>query len=255
MLGWQIFVHSVRMVFGNLKQAFQISLVPALVGLMVVIALGVVFGISFEDISTEPNGLPDAATPASIFGFLLSVFACILAIMIWIVVSWHRFVLLEEYPSGFLPDFKTDRVLAYLGRLLMLIVLGLVIMIPAIFVIALLSSAAAIVGILAWLALVVGLTILFYRVSPILPDAAVGGTLRLSEAWRATAGSEGAIIVLVIVSFLFQILIQVVTSLLLFIPIIGFLIVILASMLIVPLVNVSILTTLYGVFIEKRQLS
>ncbi len=255
MLGWQIFVHSVRMVFGNLKQAVQISLVPALVGAVIVIVLTVVFGISFEDISTEPNGLPDAAAPASILGFFMSVFACILAIMIWIVVSWHRFVLLEEYPSGFLPEFKTDRILAYFGRLVMLIVLGIVVMVPAVLVIAMVSSAAAIIGILAWLAFVLTVTVCFYRVSPILPDAAIGGTLKLSEAWRATAGSNGAILALVLVSFLFQVLIQFVMSLLLFIPIIGFLVVVFASMLIVPLINVSILTTLYGVFIEKRALT
>ncbi len=255
MQGLEIFVHSVKMVLRNLKQALQISLVPALIGGMIVIALSVLFGISFEDISTEPNGLPDAASSGAIAGFLLSVLLSIFTIMLWIVVSWHRFVLLEEYPVGFLPAFRSDRVLAYFGRLLMLMLLAAVAMIPAMFVVGMLGQAPAVVGILVWFLVVVLLTVAFYRVSPILPGAAIGRNLKLSEAWQATAGAEGAIVLLVILSALFQMLLQFLASILLFVPIIGPLVVVFAMMLVVPLINVSILTTIYGVFIEKRELS
>jgi hypothetical protein len=255
MLGLEIFVHSVKMVLRNLKEALQISLVPALIGGVIMIALVFVFGISFEDLSTETNGLPDAADPTSVVVFILCALFVFLAIMLWIVVSWHRFVLLEEYPEGFIPTFRSDRVLAYFGRILMLIVLGAVAMIPAMFVIGMMTQASAIMGILVWFATIIVLTVAFYRASPILPAAAIGHSLKLSEAWRATSGATGAIILLVILSLLFQTLLQFLASLLLFVPIIGFLIVIFATMLIVPLINVSVLTTMYGVFIEKRDLS
>lgn len=117
------------------------------------------------------------------------------------------------------------------------------------------AQTSVLMGVLLWVALVIVLSIGFYRASPILPGAAIGKSLTLSEAWQSTAGASGAIAVLVILSVLFQTLLQFLSSLLLFIPIIGVLIVVFANMLIVPLINVSILTTIYGVFIEKRELA
>jgi hypothetical protein len=255
MLAFEIFMHSIKMVLRNLKQAIQITLIPALIGFLVIVAFSLLFGISFEDISTEPNGLPDAASPGAVTAFLFCVVASLFAIMVWITVSWHRFVLLEEYPAGFLPAFRSDRMLAYIGRMVMLALLGAVIMIPAMLVIGFLTQASAVMGILAWLLVVVGLSVAFYRVSPIMPAAAIGEPLKLSDAWRATDGANGTIIGLVVLSVLFQLLLQLVSAVVLLVPVVGVLVVIFASMLIVPLINVSILTTIYGVFIEKRALS
>lgn len=255
MLGFEIFVHSVKMVLRNLKQALQISVVPAFIGGVILIGLVLVFDISFEDISTEPNGASDAASVGAILGFLISALICMFGVMLWIVVSWHRFVLLEEYPSGIIPPLRVDRILSYFGHLLMLIVLLVVALIPAGLVIGVLSQVSALVSFVVWAAMVLLLATVFYRLTPILPGAAIGRPLTIAEAWKATSGANGAIIVLLVVSLLFQIALQLLASLLLFVPIIGALIVFFASMLIVPLINVSILTTMYGVFIEKRQLS
>jgi len=243
------------MVLRNLKQALQISLVPALIGGAVVYALTYVFGISFDDLSNGTSALPEGVSPVSFLGFALCFLIAILATILWIIVSWHRFVLLEEYPTGFVPVFRSDRVLAYFGRLLMLILLGMLAAIPGIVVIGMLAQASVAIGIVAWIALIICLTVVFYRVSPILPSAAIGNPLKLSDAWQSTQGASGAIVVVVILSALFQMLLQILSALLLFIPVIGSLIVIFAFMLIVPLINVSILTTIYGVFVEKRALS
>ncbi|WP_425084076.1 hypothetical protein [Ruegeria profundi] len=255
MLAFEIFMHSIKMVLRNLKQAIQITLIPALIGGLVIIAFSLLFGISFEDISTEPNGLPDAASPGAVTAFLFCVLASLFAIMVWIVVSWHRFVLLEEYPAGFLPAFRSDRMLAYIGRMVMLALLGVIVLIPTMLVIGFLTQASAAMGILAWLLVVVGLSVAFYRVSPIMPAAAIGEPLKLTDAWRATDGANGTIVALVVLLVLFQMGLQLLFAILLIIPVIGALVVVFASMLIVPLINVSILTTFYGVFIEKRALS
>ncbi len=255
MLGLEIFVHSVRMVLRNLKQALQISVVPALIGGFLAIGLFFLFGIPFEEFNSETNGFPEGVTAASFTGFLLCLMAVVFGVMLWIVVSWHRFVLLEEYPSGLVPPFRFDRVLAYFGRLLMLGLIALIIMIPGALIMGMMAQSSVALGILVWLGLIIFLTIGFYRASPILPGAAIGKPIKLSEAWQATSGASGAIALLVVLSILFQILLQLLASLLLFVPIIGVLIVLFASMLIVPLINVSILTTIYGVFIEKRELA
>lgn len=255
MLGLEILVHSVKMVLRNLKQALQISVVPALIGGLLVIGLFFLFGIPFEEFDSETNGFPEGVTAVSFAGFLLCLVVVIFGVMLWIVVSWHRFVLLEEYPTGLVPPFRFDRVLAYFGRLLMLCLIAFVIMIPAVLIMGMMAQASAALGILVWVALVIFLTIGFYRASPILPGAAIGKPLKLSEAWQATSGANGAIVLLVILSILLQLLLQLLASLLLFVPVVGVLIVLFASMLVVPLINVSILTTIYGVFIERRQLS
>ncbi len=255
MLGLEIFVHSVKMVLRNLTQALQISVVPALIGGFLAIGLFFLFGVPFEEFNSETNGFPEGVTAASFTGFLLCLMAVVFGVMLWIVVSWHRFVLLEEYPSGLVPPFRFDRVLAYFGRLLMLGLIALIIMIPGALIMGMMAQSSVALGILVWLGLIIFLTIGFYRASPILPGAAIGKPIKLSEAWQATSGASGAIALLVVLSILFQILLQLLASLLLFVPIIGVLIVLFASMLIVPLINVSILTTIYGVFIEKRELA
>ncbi len=255
MLGLEILVHSVKMVIRNLKQALQISVVPALIGGLLAIALFFLFGIPFEEFDSETTGFPEGVTAASFTGFMLCLMVVVLGVMLWIIVSWHRFVLLEEYPTGLVPPFRFDRVLAYFGRLLMLCLIALVIMLPAMLVMGLMAQASAALGILVWVALVIFLTIGFYRASPILPGAAIGKPIKLSEAWQATSGASGAIALLVVLSILLQLLLQLLASLLLFVPVIGVLIVLFSSMLVIPLINVSILTTIYGVYIEKRELS
>lgn len=255
MLGLEIFVHSVKMVLRNLKEAMQVSLVPALMGSVAAVLLFFLFDNPQKQFADATASSPDPAAVATILGFLFCLLIVMLVVMLWIVVSWHRFVLLEEYPTGMFPPFRFDRVLAYFGRLLMLGVLALILYFPASLIMGAMAQTSVLVGILFWLALVIFLSIGFYRVSPILPGAAIGKTLTLSQAWQSTAGASGAIAVLVILSVLFQMLLQFLSSLLLFIPIIGVLIVVFANMLIVPLINVSILTTIYGVFIEKRELA
>ncbi len=255
MLGLEIFVHSVRMVLRNLKQALQISVLPALIGGVLAVGLFFLFDIPFEEFDSETDGFPPGVTAGSFAGFLLSLIAVVFSIMLWIVVSWHRFVLLEEYPTGLVPPFRFDRVLAYFGRLFMLGLLAMVIIIPGGIVMSFMAQASVALGILFWIALIIFLSIGFYRVSPILPAAAIGKPIKLSEAWQATSGANGAILLLLILTVLFQLVLQLSASVLLFVPMIGVLIVLFASMLIVPLINVSILTTMYGVFIEKRELS
>ncbi len=255
MLGLEIFVHSVKMVLRNLKQALQISVVPAVLGGALIIALFFVFNVPLEAFEDSEHGLPSGVNPGSFLVFILCVLAVFLGAVFWIIVSWHRFVLLEEFPSGFLPPFRFDRILAYFGRLVLLGLLGVIAFLPASFIIGAVAQSSVAVSIVVMLGFVLLLSVAFYRLSPILPAAAIGKSLSFSEAWAATTGAGGAIVVLFIVATLFQLLIQFVGGLLIIIPVVGPLILIFVAMLVLPLINVSILTTMYGVFIEKRELS
>lgn len=255
MLGLEIFVHSVRMVLRNLKQALQISVVPALIGGVLVFGLFYLFDIPFEDFDSGTTGFPAGVTSGSLAMFLVCVLAVAMIVVFWIVVSWHRFVLLEEYPSGVLPPFRFDRILAYFGRVLLLGILAIIVMLPASLISGGVMQASVVIGFVFWIVMVAFLWIGFYRLSPMLPGAAIGKPVTLPEAWQATAGVNGQILLLVILSLMFQFLMQFLAGLLMFIPIVGLIVVILLVMLILPLINVSILTTMYGVFIEKRDLA
>ncbi len=250
MLGWQIFMHSVRMVFGNLKQVLQITLGPAIVATALLIGLFFVLDVPLDQLdadSTEPSG--------SVVLFFLCLAVIFIVTMFWIAVSWHRFILLEEYPRGLFPTFRFDRILAYLGRL---ILIGLLVALVALAFVPLSFLATATGGRVLALIAMVGFSIFvfiaFYRLSIILPAAAIGRPLTLGQAWAGTVGSSGAIIVLVIVGAIFHMLIQFVISALAFVPILGALLALFFGTLVLPMVNVSILTTMFGVFVEKREL-
>lgn len=253
MLGWQIFAHSVRMVIGNLKQVLQITFGPSLVATAVIVALFFVLDVPLDQLNTTTGELPAGVSSGSVIGFLVGFMVVIFVTMFWIVVSWHRFVLLEEYPRGIFPTFRFDRILAYFGRVLLLGILMAIAFLPAGAVLSALGGGA--LSVVFVIVLVVFLIIGFYRLSIILPAAAIGQPLTLGQAWNNTAGAGGAIIVLLLVSFVFQVVVQLVFTALAFIPVLGVLLSLFFGVLVLPLINVSILTTMYGVFVEKRQLT
>ncbi|MDA7963751.1 hypothetical protein [Ruegeria sp.] len=252
MLGWKIFAHSVRMVFGNLQQVLQITVGPALIGAVAIVAIFMALGIPPEVFETSQTGFPEGVSTGSFLMFLFSAIAVILVIMFWIAVSWHRFILLEEYPSGILPTFRFDRILAYFGRLLLLGLMLIIGYFPAGMVLSAVGGGLALGLIIIY---VLFLLVCFYRLSIILPAAAIGHPITLAEAWNSTRETGGAILLMLLVAFVFQLIVQFLFTLLAFIPILGPLLSVFLGTLVLPMINVSILTTMYGIFIEKRELT
>ncbi|MBY6140171.1 hypothetical protein KUV26_12050 [Leisingera daeponensis] len=255
MKGWAIFKHSVRMVLRNLNYAVRIATGPVLIGVAVVFALLASAGLPMT-LMGDQQALSQALAAGSFGLTLLAVFLTIVAVQIWVFVSWHRFVLLEEYPSGLLPAFRGDRMLAYVGNALLIFLVALAVMIPAGVIAALVGGIAGEGG-AAVIALVIILFALFtavaiYRLTPILPAAAIGQPLKLRDAWDKTRGTTGTIMLLVVLLGLFNVLLQVVVdlSMAVFAPL-GIVFLILAT-LVATLVNVSVVTTFYGHYVEGR---
>lgn len=254
MLGWNIFVHSLRMVFGNLLQVLQIVVGPALIATAAIIGLFALSGIPLEAFDENSTGLPPGVNTGAFILFLIALVLVMFFTMGWIAVAWHRFILLEEYPRGIFPAFLFDRILAYFGRGLMLVILMMIAYLPMGLVLAMLGENLVPVSATLTVIYTVFLVVCFYRVSIILPAAAIGKPITIGEAWNNTAGIGGAVIVLVLVSILFQFLVQLAVGFLAIIPVLGILVALFFGTLILPMINVSILTTMYGVFIEKREL-
>jgi hypothetical protein len=255
--GWLIFSHSARLVLRNWKEALQIGLVP--IGLVVAVGL-VSLGRDFLTMvfSGGPTVMSDdVAALAGVGVKLVLVWIFGLFMMLSVVVNWHRFVLLEAYPSGWLPPFHAALVLGYFGRIIMLVLIVTAAMVPLAIVAALLDGGTGGPGVITGLVVTgAGLFfgIAFYRVAAILPAGAIGRPITLGQAWQATQGSTTTIVMLVLVLFAVNLVLQMGVALLMlvFVPL-G----ILAAMtttVFLGLVSVSVLTTFYGVYIEGRSI-
>lgn len=250
MKGWLIFKHAFGMVLRNWREALQIGLVPAL--LVVAFSVVVLRSAAVELFQgVNPEDMDYVFSRPQVVSGVLVVWLVAMVSMLWIIVNWHRFVLLEEFPTGWLPPFRLGPVLGYLGRIILLGVLALLFMIP-VGMVAGLFLVIPVLGVVALGAMYIFLAIALYRVVVILPACAVEKPVSLSTAFNATKGANFDIFILMLVSFGVNILLQlVVLAVSAIVPLLGALVSI-PVFLALSLVNVSVLTTFYGHYIEGR---
>lgn len=262
MISWNIFTHSVRQVFGNLRGALQVS------GILYIISNAAVYffgGDIMFDREKMQQMMMDGTMPwgTVAIGFIIAIIAAI-----WTVIAWHRYILLNE-TATILPAFKGREMLTYFGKgvLLMLILIPL----GAVF--------GAIVGILAGtiataamsgdgpnMALIAGVTaittiavlipiaVIGYRLSVLFPSAALGIPMGFGAAWGKMVGQNKMLIALalitVVVSLFFSIpafvLDETSPLLMAYNFVLGW---------VQMIVGASIVTTLYGHFVEGRPLA
>ena len=173
---------------------------------------------------------------------------------LWVAVAWHRFVLLEER-GGSLPTFHGSRMFAYFV-VIFLMMIGLALGAGA---------AGAIAGIalsnitplfvLAMLAIAVATLWAFYRLSPLLPAAALGESMGVKQAWEATASISGAVLGAALLLILFALLCGGAAML------VWFQVNILIGVILMgvvqwayTMVGISVLTTIYGIAVEGRNI-
>jgi hypothetical protein len=128
-------------------------------------------------------------------------------------------------------------------------------LVPASFIFAALASNAFGLATASFVIFTVIAYYLFYRISLVLPAVAIGAPLTLKEAWRATSDTGAALILLVLLAFGFSLLAQGVSALLGFAPTLQLIFSIAVEIGLVAMINISILTTLYGVLVERRDLA
>lgn len=96
---------------------------------------------------------------------------------------------------------------------------------------------------------------LAYRVSPALPAAAIGKRMTLGDAWFETKGHGGALLLVAVLSAVFSALLRVPTHLVL--PAVAAPVLWIWTVLAMwarIMVGISLLTTIYGHYVEKRPL-
>jgi len=264
MQSWKIFTHSLRMIFDNLGAVLKISAVLYIAQFIVVSY----FMLSYGNVLQEFNEFSQNADPARIApeipaGFASSMLLTVgifLVTSMWIAVMWHRYILSNECLTTFLPPFHPSEIIAYLGKTILLGLIMVVVYTGTLLI------AGLVIGILApvlsqsildfLFGAVLGTSVLYfsYRFSPVLPGAALAKPIKFREAWVKTAPASGVILLLAVIIVAFTQLVQIPS---LFNPdptsainiayefVLGW---------IVMLLGVSILTTLYGIYVEGREL-
>ena len=256
-----IVVHTFRMIFGNLGQALRISVGPYLILIVVSLTLFSLGGMPMAMSADVPSISPFAALIPVI---MIPLFLFITA---WVAVSWHRFILLEEY-SGTLPAVKGRPIWPYAGKV---ILLGLLLAVVSIPLFLLLSAAimpvmggvgmapdptadVPLVAIVIFAIAAVLLAILSLRWGVALVGTALGKPLGFFEAWRATKPISGVIVGVAIILALINIVPGQIISMVYNVSgLLGLLLEIALTWLTMML-GISILTTLYGHVIEERPL-
>ncbi|WP_299200827.1 hypothetical protein [uncultured Tateyamaria sp.] len=248
----RIFTHAFTMVFHDLGATLRATYVGvSLVALSVVLFLTLapnMFGSMM--LATETDAFnPDA------FGNAGAAVVAILVMAvgyIMMVAAWHRYVLLPEgqRDGGFTPG--AGIVLGYFGRSLLLGIIVGIAAIPLFVPLGVIASAGndiltnlvaiPLFAILGWVLL---------RLSLILPACTIGKDMKLTESWAASRPLSGAIIGLTIILGVVDFVLNLVISALPAPYILGVVSVI--TSVLFALVSASILTTLYGIAVEGRE--
>ena len=245
MKAWNIITHSVWQVFGNFPAALRVSAILFLVQTLIATAL-----------IGDPT-LLEAQIKAGTISYASLAIAFLVAIIcgLWTAVSWHRYVLTNEQP-GFLPRFHGDRMLGYFGKGI-LIALMVVVPIVALTIIAgIVLHAISYTLVAPFLPIIVGVAggYLFLRCSTMLPGAALQGGVPVTLGWKATKGASGTFIALAVMLVVAQIVLAMIgAAVTTALPIAALPMAVLTQWP-VQMVGLSVLTTLYGHYIEHRAL-
>lgn len=258
--GYQLLRHVVQQVFGNLRQAAQITLPLFLLPLIGFVLLG---GGSIA--AGQPPG------GGALLGLLLVLILAVVAYC-WAAVAWHRYVLLEEFEGGLFPRWRGDRVRAYFGRI---VVVALIVILAALGASILLGIVVGVtqsmgLALVLGIGLVFGISWLATRIGLVLPAAALGERMSVGESWAATRPVSSQILLpLIVIALVFGVVQQAI--LLIFGQVIsvdtfgvmqdqrvlgplGQIVNGVVSWLQI-LMNLALMTTLYGNLVEGRQLN
>lgn len=248
----RLFLHAFRTIFGNLREALVISVVPFGALFLLLILFGQTFETSFTQ---EPSG-------GVLFGIFVFVIAFIVAFG-FVASSWHRFVLFEETPK-ILGSPAQRRAVPYIWKGILLGLWLLLFYIPITIVLGLVlvpvAGAANETG-FGLLAIALDIVIggvmgaIFFMYAMVLPASALEKHMTFKESRLATSRLGINLLWLGVLIAAFNTLMNVALGLVLVAGggVIGS-VLSLAIQWLVMMIGISILTTLYGHLVEGRDL-
>lgn len=248
MLGFKLFNHAFKMLFHDIWVTVRFTILPLILGNIVAyLVFYALSGGNFFDVlygGEQPNQPP--------MGLLLSLLPAIAALtfaFIWAAVGWHRYVLLEERPGAFLPRLNGRQLRAYFWSSIRLGLLLVFLLLPILAVVILVPDLGGNALRLMIFVYCVPVFAIWFRYSLILPAAALGKVMVPDNSWSATRGHVGTFLTIALAS----VLLNEMTQLDLGHELVTTVIFVVFDWLNFAL-GVSLLTTLYGHFVEERAL-
>ncbi len=243
--GWELFKHAVSMVSDNLMPAIRISL-PWIVLCAVLVGVG-----AFVFANMMVAGAPFIQVLGTL-GIVMVIVALIVIGSI-IAIEWHRYILLDEMPRGYFQGWKKLNYRAYTMQMLKITFFLIVISYFGAVVIVLVTPEAT--QFLVPVMMGVVLSFVFLRMSIGFAGIALGKRgINPGASWRLSKRFRGVLFVNAVLLTLLNALPEFLRGVLSgptflsFIPILLSLAILWFSM----MVGVSLLTTLYGHYIEER---
>lgn len=247
MIGWRVFCHSVLLLIWNRNAAASIFW-PM---------IATTFVVTLLSYARPAEDLVDGSTGWIWFG--LTIWLIEVFVSIWVAIAWHRYILLEEEGS-LLPSFYGRAFLEYFGAFLLV---GLASGMLGLLVVVAVSLLFAFLGPSLYFFLqesfipLPAFFVMFWitsRLSPVFPAVALGQKTTLTEAWRTTSKVPSSILMILplfyLLNFAFGYGIGVVV-----VPVSSFLgsLITAAAQCIWAMIGISILTSIYGVVVEGRE--
>jgi hypothetical protein len=230
------------MIANNISLALRIVLVPWLIVTFIQFALHLHFHgriIPTEDQFGEIGNV----------SFIIYAIVQIVLFM-WILIGWHRFILLDEKPNRFFPKWHGDRMLSYFGRSVVITLFAFPVILA--FLIVFWSTDNDLYLTIAGYFIYFIITYCFFRLSLVLPAVAIGDFITLRKSWTSTSKVSLPILILSLVLTAPHTVLQELSWTYYDTVIIGVFLHILFG--IQSILSASVLTTLYGYLIEDRQL-
>lgn len=249
MLGWKVLRHSISMIFGNIGPALRISLVPMF------LYLSVEYLLLDGYVGRSENDL------VSILVIFLVALPIMMAVGAWLAVGWHRFILLGESPGAVTPSVHLPESGRYILRVVYLV---LAVVLLAAIVGSMAGIVAGIFGTIfgadsvRWGGTAGGVTGVAagiwanFRFGLTLPAAAIGRPMTFRESWSNTKGLTRLFLLLIFVYWAIQFTFGWVLDLTAAagVKLIGEAVINWST----TMLSIGILTTLYGVLVEKRSI-
>ncbi len=255
MVGFATLKHALRMMLYDLPMTLRLTMLPLLLVYAVAIALSrLVIG------APGPGLASSIGTGFAIFGAqrtetilaLLVILVVIVIALSWAAISWHRYSLLAERPASILPPLNRALLLAYVGGVVRVTLMTIAWAIPLAVILIALTFVVLPSSPVMEVVTFVGIVLLMaqtLRYSLILPAAALGQSMRLSEAAAASRTHLSLFLFVTVLTFVIGYVGEEIVSVLDFAGILSFLFDWFNFAL-----GLSLLTTLYGLCVEKREL-
>lgn len=278
MIGLTIFTHSLRQVLGNIGMAVRVSgwllLVWAVLGIALNYGAPDWLVLALQGVPVSPEDVPEIGA-AGLLLFVVGIIA-VVVLFCWgisvVAIAWHRYILLEEYPTGFIPyrsGFKIGRYfwvgvgISLLAALIVGFVTGILGMVFGPFFASSLASTAtadslSLLGSSLLIGLALGLivAVIYLRMALTLPAIALDEGMTIGKAWEATSGYTPAIFVLALVLAFINVVVSLGLEMALggaesdwfYMAVSGL------YQWFFFMLNISVLSTLYGYIVQKREI-